>query len=200
MLERVVKIGNELYDKHELNKLTVRVYDDIICQVKSYNTGKNISVSRSFSVPFSFTINIADVETQLWLLDAFKEYKNDLEIIDEILDILTDEQALIVPDAFHEWKTDTAYSVGDRVKFNKVLYKCLQAHTSQPSWSPDVSPSLWAVVRAGGEDEVLPWEQPDSANPYMKGDKVTHAGKTWVSDVDNNVWEPGIYGWIEFLV
>ena len=21
--------------------------------------------------------------------------------------------------------------------------------------------------------------------------------KTWVSDVDNNVWEPGVYGWVE---
>ena len=41
------------------------------------------------------------------------------------------------------------------------------------------------------------WEQPDSTNPYMKGDKVTHGGKTWVSDIDNNVWEPGVYGWSE---
>ena len=30
---------------------------------------------------------------------------------------------------------------------------------------------------------------------YNIGDKVTHNGKTWVSDVDNNVWEPGVYGW-----
>ena len=43
----------------------------------------------------------------------------------------------------------------------------------------------------------LPWEQPESTNPYMKGDKVTHAGKTWVSTIDNNVWEPGVYGWEE---
>lgn len=31
----------------------------------------------------------------------------------------------------------------------------------------------------------------------LTGDKVAHNGKTWVSDVDNNVWEPGVYGWIE---
>ena len=30
---------------------------------------------------------------------------------------------------------------------------------------------------------------------YNIGDKVTHNGKTWVSDVDNNVWEQGVYGW-----
>ena len=29
------------------------------------------------------------------------------------------------------------------------------------------------------------------------GDKVTHNGKTWVSDIDNNVWEPGLHGWTE---
>ena len=22
-------------------------------------------------------------------------------------------------------------------------------------------------------------------------------GKTWISDIDNNVWEPGVYGWTE---
>jgi hypothetical protein len=48
------------------------------------------------------------------------------------------------------------------------------------------------------DPDVIPeWEQPDSTNPYMKGDKVAHNSKTWVSDVDNNVWEPGVYGWTE---
>lgn len=43
-----------------------------------------------------------------------------------------------------------------------------------------------------GEDQR---EQPDSTNPYSNGDKATHNGKTWTSDLDNNVWEPGVYGW-----
>ena len=30
-----------------------------------------------------------------------------------------------------------------------------------------------------------------------KGDKVTNNGKTWQSTTDNNVWEPGVYGWEE---
>ena len=29
-------------------------------------------------------------------------------------------------------------------------------------------------------------------------EKVTHNGKTWVSDVDSNVWESGVYGWSEY--
>ena len=42
--------------------------------------------------------------------------------------------------------------------------------------------------------KVLPWEQPNSTNPYKKGDRVTHKGKTWESLVDSNVWEPGAVG------
>ena len=40
-------------------------------------------------------------------------------------------------------------------------------------------------------------EQPSSTNPYSKGDKVKHNGKIWTSDIDGNVWEPGVYGWTE---
>lgn len=27
--------------------------------------------------------------------------------------------------------------------------------------------------------------------------QVSHNGKHWISSVDNNVWEPGVYGWTE---
>ena len=68
-----------------------------------------------------------------------------------------------------------------------------------------MTPRVWAAVLMRDrisslipDPDVIPeWEQPDSTNPYSKGDKVTHNGKTWVSDVDNNVWEPGVYGWSE---
>ena len=94
------------------------------------------------------------------------------------------------------WVSGTAYEVGFKARYNEVLYKCLTAHTAQPGWTPEVSPSLWAKVLVE-DGAILAWEQPDSTNGYMAGDKVTHNGKTWVSDVDNNVWEPGVYGWTE---
>ena len=71
----------------------------------------------------------------------------------------------------------------------------LQAHTSQDGWEPNVAPSLFAKVLIPDPEVIPEWEQPDSTNPYMKGDKVTHNGYTWISDIDNNVWEPGVYGW-----
>ena len=46
--------------------------------------------------------------------------------------------------------------------------------------------------------EFPEWRQPTGAHDaYSKGDKVSHNGKHWVSDVDGNVWEPGVYGWSE---
>ena len=112
--------------------------------------------------------------------------------------MLTDEQALTVPIIFPAWRGDSiSYAAGDRVMYGGVLYKCLQAHTSQSTWTPTDAPSLWAKVLIPTPGEIPDWEQPSSTNPYAKGDKVKHNGKIWISTIDNNVWEPGVYGWSE---
>ena len=118
-------------------------------------------------------------------------------IMDKAGAMLTDEQALEVPGLYPAWNKESTYAVGDRVKYNGTLYRCLTAHTAQDAWTPTDAPSLWAKVLTDPSGDILPWEQPDSTNAYSKGDKVTHNGKTWVSTVDNNVWEPGAYGWEE---
>lgn len=108
-----------------------------------------------------------------------------------------DNTALRMTEFYPAWATGTDYAAGFKVQHNGTLYKCLQAHTSQTDWTPDAAPSLWAKVLIPDPDTIPEWEQPDSTNPYMQGDKVTHNGKMWVSDIDNNVWEPGVYGWTE---
>lgn len=108
-----------------------------------------------------------------------------------------DNTALRMVEFYPEWTTDTDYATGYKVQYSGTLYKCLQAHTAQADWTPDTSPSLWAKVLIPNPDVIPEWEQPDSTNPYMTGDKVTHNNKTWVSDIDNNVWTPGVYGWTE---
>lgn len=95
---------------------------------------------------------------------------------------------------FAVWKVDVHYMVGDKVQYKDVLYKVLTEHTSQETWTPDASPSLFAKVLIPDENVIPEWEQPDSTNPYMNGDKVIHNDKTWESLVDNNVWEPGAIG------
>ena len=108
-----------------------------------------------------------------------------------------DTTALRMVEFYPEWAAVQAYTAGYKVQHGGKLWRCLQAHTSQDGWEPDSAPSLWAKVLIPDETVVPEWEQPDSTNPYSAGDKVTHNGKTWVSDIDNNVWEPGVYGWTE---
>ena len=108
-----------------------------------------------------------------------------------------DNTALRMVEFYPEWANGTAYTVGYKVQYKGTLFKVLQDHTSQDGWEPNNAPSLWAKVLIPDENVIPEWEQPDSTNPYMTGDKVTHNSKTWVSDVDNNVWEPGVYGWVE---
>ena len=104
---------------------------------------------------------------------------------------LTDEQALQVPLVFNEFKIGVLYKVGTRILYNDVLYKVLTEHTSQETWTPDVAPSLFAKVLNETLDGSIPeWEQPDSTNGYMKGDKVMFEGKTYESLIDNNIWSP----------
>lgn len=115
-------------------------------------------------------------------------------IMDKAGAMLTDEQALQVTTLYPLWDAAKTYAVGDRVRYAGNLYRCLTAHTAQAAWTPTDAHSLWAKVLTDPSGEILPWVQPDSTNPYAKGDKVTHNGKTWESLVDNNVWEPGAVG------
>ena len=117
--------------------------------------------------------------------------------IETAVQFLPDSEALEAVKLYREWASDTDYATGSKVQRGGALYKVLQPHTSQTGWEPENAPSLWAKVLIPDETVVPEWEQPDSTNPYNAGDKVTHNGKTWVSDVDNNVWEPGVYGWSE---
>lgn len=108
---------------------------------------------------------------------------------------LPDEVALEAVELYPMWAENTAYTADERIRYEDILYRCVQAHTSQTGWEPPNVPALWTVVSL---DEWPEWVQPTGAqDAYNKGDKVSHNEKHWVSDVDNNVWEPGIYGWEE---
>ena len=126
-----------------------------------------------------------------------KEAKTFVESFVKLRGLATDEMSLQTPNLYPTWKVDVSYSKGDRVLYKDILYKVLLDHTSQSDWAPDVAVSLFTKVLIPDANVTPEWQQPDSTNPYMKGDKVTHNGKVWVSTIDNNVWEPGVYGWEE---
>lgn len=112
---------------------------------------------------------------------------------------LPDEVILAQPRLLVEpWSGEGAvYAAGDIRARGADLYRCLTAHTSQAAWTPEATPSLWARI-ADPAQEWPEWIAPTMAeNAYAKGDRVRHGGKHWVSDVDGNVWEPGVSGWTE---
>lgn len=112
---------------------------------------------------------------------------------------LADDDALEAIELFPNWAADTDYAVDVRVRYADKLYRCVQAHTSQTDWTPDVTPALWTEVAA--PDEIPVWRQPTGAqDAYMKGDRVHYPdadGPVYESTVDNNVWSPADYpaGW-----
>lgn len=123
-----------------------------------------------------------------------EEAKNFIEAFVKLRGLATDEMSIEVPNLYPTWKPETEYKVGERVLHEDILYKVLQNHTSQESWTPTDSPSLFAKVLIPGA-EIPEWEQPDSTNAYMKGDRVMFEGTVYISEVDNNVWKPTEYGW-----
>jgi hypothetical protein len=44
------------------------------------------------------------------------------------------------------WQSGVAYAVGAEVTYDGSVYMCIQAHTSQPAWSPNAAPSLWQSI------------------------------------------------------
>lgn len=115
----------------------------------------------------------------------------------KIIENLDDETAIETPLLFPKWQLDKTYSVNDRVSYEGILYKCLQTHSAQADWTPATAVSLW--VRVDNPAEEWPeWIQPLGAqDAYSLGAKVSHNGAHWISDVNNNVWEPGVYGWTQ---
>lgn len=118
-------------------------------------------------------------------------------LIEKAAKSLPDTDALTGIELFPMWKNDISYAVGDRVRYEETLYKCLTAHTAQESWTPAVSPSLWVRI----DDPAIEWPewvQPLGAvDAYPLGAKVSHNEKHWVSTINTNIWEPGVYGWDE---
>jgi len=110
---------------------------------------------------------------------------------------LSDEDALEVPEMFPHWRPDIKVKVNERYYYNDKLYKVVQAHTTQINWEPDVTPALFVEIAKPGEIPV--WKQPTGTHDaYMTGDKVHYPAANdavWESAVDNNIWQPGVYGW-----
>ena len=107
---------------------------------------------------------------------------------------LPDNEAAEVAELFPAWDSTKTYEAQDRVYYNGQLYRCLSPHSAQETWTPEDAHSLWTKVLTS-PTEILEWQQPDSTNPYNKGDRVYFNGEIYESELDGNVWSPATFGW-----
>ena len=112
-----------------------------------------------------------------------------------ITNTLTDEEANEFSLLFEEWSPSGVYKIGDRIRYNGVLYKCLEDNNATMETPPSVIPSVWTEIFTESVSEEIPvWEQPEEGSGYADGDRVIHNDIIYISQVDNNIWEPGITG------
>ena len=175
-------------------------FKEIINVVPSYDANTQVVTMDSYTEEATtITVNYVVTAKPLTKEEQLENQKN--LALTFFAETLSDAQALQVPMLFDEFDGNgVAYEVGKRVLYNDILYKVIQAHTSQADWTPTAAPSLFAKVINETIDGSIPeFEQPDSTNPYMKGDRVIFNGKVYESLIDNNVYSPEAYpaGWKE---
>lgn len=106
--------------------------------------------------------------------------------VDTFAENQTDEILINNKLVFEIWKVGLYARTGKIYQFGNDLYRCIQPHTTQNDWTPDKTPALFVII--GGDWKE--WEE----GSYAKGTKRKHFGKKWISNVDNNIWEPGVPG------
>jgi len=146
---------------------------------------------------------IEDRKVNMSILNTFNDIDTKEKSLTKIGKIVAnqvtdDAIALTIQEFYDIWEEGATYPVGRYITHNDILYKVLTEHTSQATWTPDVSPGLFAKVLIDPSGEtILDWVRPDSTNAYMIGDKVKYEGNIYESIIDNNIWSPTEYpaGW-----
>ena len=102
---------------------------------------------------------------------------------------LTDAQAITVKAIYPAWSPDgVQYPFDYKVVHNDVLYKCVQAHTSQESWAPGAAPSLWTAVQtgehAGTQEDPIPVPETvtTAGFEYEKGKYYSEGSTVYLMD------------------
>lgn len=99
------------------------------------------------------------------------------------------------PSLFPSWTENWRGKAGDIVMDEGSLYRSIHDVGEGQNTKPSNTPSMWTPV-SDPTEEYPAWVQPIGAHDaYSIGDKVTYDNKHWVSTADNNVWQPGVYGW-----
>jgi hypothetical protein len=113
-----------------------------------------------------------------------------------LLDDMSETDLAALTDLYPAWSAGLSVTVGGIYRYDGSLYRVVQAHTTQSGWSPPSVPALFARIAAPGV--IAAWVQPTGAqDAYQLGDRVTFNGQVWQSTAANNVWAPGVFGWVQ---
>lgn len=95
--------------------------------------------------------------------------------------IIAEEMALNYVALYPSWKIGKKLSVGDRIKYDNKLYKVVQAHTTQSTWTPDLTPSLFEPIDVVNEGTL--------ENPIIAAAGMTYfKDKYYLDETDGKVY------------
>ena len=155
----------------------------------SYNVSDEVSVKKAFNTLMVKYAN--DKDTVLDLMDQnplavanadgwSTELKQDVEVM-------------------QDWVAGQQVWIGELRKYNDVRYVVVQSHITQADWTPPQVPALFTPKPVPGPGQLYPdWVQPTGAqDAYALNARVRHNNANWESQYAANVWQPGVFGWIQ---
>ena len=133
---------------------TLIIYDENGAVIATMSGGEHGTIGTAvIEVPENMTVSHVNTATGEVILKArARTASEQIETLRKAAQMTaagwSDEQAAAVPDLYPAWEPGETVAVGDR-RYDPAtgkLYKCLQAHTTQPDWKPVDVPALWAAI------------------------------------------------------
>ena len=156
-----------------------------------------VNVATDNEQMFSLEVTEELLEIVHALADYVLSVKPDSDMdkaMDHVIKTADEKTLLEMKGFFPKWSVGIIVKPGDVLSYNDGLFQVIQEHRTQMDWIPTNVPALYKRIEP--PNTIGAWVQPlGEHDAYQTGDKVTHKDKTWVSTADNNVWEPGVYGW-----
>ena len=116
---------------------------------------------------------------------------NRLAVVDKVrADELDDDTISQLAALFPPWTVGLDVTVGEVYSWDDTLVECLQAHTTQADWTPDVAPSLWKIHRTDDGTGPIEWQAGISVEV---GEVVVYEGVSYTviqSHTTQTGWEP----------
>lgn len=137
--------------------------------------------------------NLLQAQQARRVFELFAAQITDESVMMEVADMYPTWEQLVAKKA--ECKAGTVFRWGVNDDNETQLWQFISDYVPNEIYPPDQDIAQYKKIGIT-EDGTPIWTQPlGTTDAYMTGDTVSHNGEIWVSDVDNNVWEPGVYGW-----